>query len=77
MYHLLIERVLTVMSGLIQHRGRIWADLNRMGIEQIVGRTSLFTVLELGVVAIGSGLIHDRGSHLYYLAYLFGSHHLH
>jgi hypothetical protein len=46
MYHLLIERVSTVMSGFVQCRARVLVEFNRAGIEGVVGRTGLFTSLE-------------------------------
>jgi hypothetical protein len=45
MYHLLIERIFTVTSRFVQCRARVQVEFNRAGIEQAVGRTSLFTSL--------------------------------
>jgi hypothetical protein len=46
MYHLLIERVSTVMIEFLQYRARVQIGLNRAGIERAVERTGLFTSLQ-------------------------------
>jgi hypothetical protein len=47
MYHLLIERVSTVINGFLQYR--VWAQFGfyQVGIEWIVVRTNLFAALDL------------------------------
>jgi hypothetical protein len=46
MYHLLIERVSTVMSEFLQYRAQVQIGLNQAGIERIAERTDIFTFLQ-------------------------------
>jgi hypothetical protein len=52
MYHLLIKRVSTIMSGFVLYRVRVRVELNQVGIEWAVECIGLFIALDTRVALL-------------------------